>query len=220
MSGPAILSRFALTRLLIDCLERKAVQRLDSLHNNTVNQKGNMKNIEIKAKIHEWDQFMKSVHDAADPDVAPVVMDTVDTFFKVDKGRLKLREFLQISEPRQSELIHYHRHDTAGSKLSEYSKCLVSDSQGLKRVLCDALGILGEVKKTRHLYMSGQTRIHVDRVDSLGDFMELEVVLREDQTEAEGHTIVNELMMHLGVKEQDLIPLAYMDLIILNDQSV
>ena len=38
-----------------------------------------------------------------------------------------------------------------------------------------ALDVRGVVKKTRYLYMVGQTRVHVDQVDNLGDFMELEV---------------------------------------------
>ena len=48
----------------------------------------------------------------------------------------------------------------------------------LQKVLSLALDVRGVVKKTRYLYMVGQTRVHVDQVDNLGDFMELEVCCR------------------------------------------
>lgn len=44
-----------------------------------------------------------------------------------------------------------------------------------QKVLTDALGMVGQVKKERHLFMVGQTRVHVDTVEGLGHFMELEV---------------------------------------------
>jgi len=63
------------------------------------------------------------------------------------------------------------------------------------------------------LYLVGQTRLHLDEVEGLGQFMELEVVLRPDQTDAEGQAIAADLMIRLGVREDDLLKVAYMDLI-------
>ena len=76
-----------------------------------------------------------------------------------------------------------------------------------------ALGMRGVVKKTRYLYMVGQTRIHIDEVEGLGYFMELEVVMREGQSDAEGQDIAEDLMRRLGVREDALIEGAYMDLL-------
>ena len=83
----------------------------------------------------------------------------------------------------------------------------------MKLVLERAYGIRGVVKKTRYLYLAGQTRIHVDDVEGLGQFMELEVVLREGQGDAEGQAIAEGLMASLGVERADLLEGAYMDLI-------
>jgi predicted adenylyl cyclase CyaB len=69
------------------------------------------------------------------------------------------------------------------------------------------------IRKKRTLYLAGQTRIHLDEVEGLGNFMELEVVLRPDQSDAEGQAIANDLMKRLGVQEQDLIEGAYMDIL-------
>lgn len=61
--------------------------------------------------------------------------------------------------------------------------------------------------------MVGQTRIHIDSVQGLGDFMELEVVLRPDQTLEEGRKIADNIKTKLDVKDENLIECAYMDLL-------
>ena len=62
--------------------------------------------------------------------------------------------------------------------------------------------------------MVGQTRVHCDQVEGLGDFLELEVTLSEGESEERGVQIANELMEKLGVAKDDLISGAYMDLIL------
>lgn len=77
-----------------------------------------------------------------------------------------------------AELIYYDRPDTEGPKLSSYEKSPIPSGSvpSLDAVLTQALGVSGMVKKTRHLFLVGQTRVHVDQVEGLGDFMELEVI--------------------------------------------
>ena len=70
-----------------------------------------------------------------------------------------------------------------------------------------------QVKKTRWLYLVGQTRVHCDQVEGLGDFVELEVVLEDNQTEEEGVQIAHDIMAKLGIDTSHLIPGAYVDLI-------
>lgn len=69
------------------------------------------------------------------------------------------------------------------------------------------------MRKTRWLYLVGQTRVHCDRVEKLGDFAELEVVLEDHQTSEDGEAIAHDLMMKLGIDKANLIPGAYMDLL-------
>lgn len=80
-----------------------------------------------------------------------------------------------------SDLIYYERDDKEGPKLSTYDKVTVpsNTTDQLNSVLRMALGDKGIVKKKRQLFMHGQTRIHVDSVEGLGDFMELEVFSNE-----------------------------------------
>ncbi|RUS86407.1 hypothetical protein EGW08_005857 [Elysia chlorotica] len=86
----------------------------------------------------------------------------------------------------------------------------------IKKVLANAMGIKGEVIKTRHLIMHEQTRIHIDDVQGLGHFMELEVQLREEQTVEDGEKIAEGIMQELGIVKADLIDGAYMDLLLEN----
>ena len=69
------------------------------------------------------------------------------------------------------------------------------------------------VRKQRAVFLLGQTRIHLDRVDGLGSFVELEVVLRDEQSVSDGYTIAMSLLQALSIAEADLIAHAYVDLL-------
>jgi len=132
-----------------------------------------------------------------------------DTFFTSKRGRLKLRRF----SATHGELIYYERPDKPGPNQSHYVLCTTGDLDGFKKVLQEALGIDGIVRKKRHLFLVGQTRIHLDEVEGLGNFLELEVMLQEGQRAEDGMAIANKLMEKLGVKKKNLITSAYIDLI-------
>ena len=86
------------------------------------------------------------------------------------------------------------------------------DPAALREALTRAQGAIGRVRKTRWLLLTGQTRIHLDHVEGLGDFLELEVVLRDGQSEAEGEAIADELLARLGVAPSQRLAGAYLDL--------
>jgi len=164
-------------------------------------------NIEIKAKARDpqrQEQLAKEIS------IEPVVvLDQADTFFIVPSGRLKLRELA----PDHGELIQYERPDIAGPKSSHYTILSTDQPAILRNLLGAALGVRGEVRKRRRLYRAGQTRIHIDEVLGLGMFLELEIVLRADQSLDEGEAIARQIMDRLEIQEEDLIDGAYIDLI-------
>ena len=164
-------------------------------------------NIEIKARVRDFADIKSRAEKLSDTSVEVILQE--DTFFNVPQGRLKLR----ILAPDRSQLIFYTRPDQEGPKRSDYHISYSSDPENLKHVLELAYGIRGVVKKTRYLYLVGQTRVHLDDVKGLGQFMELEVVMREGQGDAEGQAIAEDLMTSLGVERSDLIDGAYMDLL-------
>lgn len=164
-------------------------------------------NIEIKAALENRAAAEKIAIRLSD--TCPETIQQEDTFFRCDGARLKLR----ILAPDCGELIRYERSDVADARCSRYVIARTSDPHALKEILTKTLGIAGVVKKTRTLYMIGQTRVHIDAVEQLGTFLELEVVLRDGQTEAEGKTIAESLMAELGIDRRQLIPDAYVDLV-------
>jgi predicted adenylyl cyclase CyaB len=163
-------------------------------------------NIEIKARARNFEEIKFRAEKLSDEPVQIILQ--VDTFFNTPQGRLKLRVLND-----HAELIYYTRPDQDGPKRSDYHITRSSDPENLKHVLDLAFGIRGTVKKTRYLYLVGQTRVHLDDVEGLGQFMELEIVLQEGQSDAEGQKIAEDLMSALGVERGDLIDGAYMDLL-------
>ena len=164
-------------------------------------------NVEINARLADLPRTRGLV--AAISDTPPQTLRQRDTFFRCTTGRLKLRE---IGTGR-AELIFYARPDVAGTKQSDYEVTAVTDSETLRVVLARALGVIQIVEKTRVLYLVGQTRVHLDTVDGLGDFLELEVVLRPGQNSAEGQAIAADLMQRFGIRDTDLCSTAYADML-------
>jgi predicted adenylyl cyclase CyaB len=164
-------------------------------------------NIEIKAYARNFAEIRRRAEVLSDQPGA--VLSQEDTFFNTAQGRLKLR----LLSPKEGQLIYYTRPDQEGPKRSDYHISLTADPENLRRVLGLAYGIRGVVRKRRYLYLIGQTRVHLDDVEGLGQFMELEVVLREGQSDAEGQGIAEGLMASLGVTRGDLVEGAYMDLL-------
>lgn len=162
-------------------------------------------NVELKARIASVEALLARARALADGTEQRIEQD--DTFFACAHGRLKLRDF----GDGRGELIHYERADAEGPKLSDYVRAPTSDPATLREALSRALGVIGRVRKSRLLLMAGATRIHLDRVEHLGDFMELEVVLRDGQSVVDGEAIAEALMAQLGVRDDQRLAGAYLD---------
>jgi predicted adenylyl cyclase CyaB len=165
------------------------------------------RNIEIKA--HVADLTALAARAAAIADSPPAVISQDDTFFRCDNGRLKLRAF----ENGTGELIFYRRADQRGPKESFYVRTPTGDPDVLRETLTLAYGQAGRVIKHRTLFLVGRTRVHLDRVVGLGTFMELEVVLGDDETTEAGDREARDLMQRLGVEVDSLVERAYIDLL-------
>ena len=164
-------------------------------------------NVEIKAQIRNWEQTQQIAVSLSD---APCrVIPQRDIFFHTPRGRLKLR----VLAPERGQLIYYERSDATGPRESNYMISETAHPDSLEQVLSVALGVRGVVRKTRYLYMVGHTRVHLDQVEGLGSFLELETVLEPGQTVEQGQQIVSQLMAKLGVRGTELIDVAYVDLI-------
>jgi predicted adenylyl cyclase CyaB len=164
------------------------------------------RNIEIKARIPSVAALLPKAAALADQGPSVILQD--DTFFRCDAGRLKFRAFSQ----KEGELIFYRRPDQKGPKESFYIRTPTSDPDSLRESLALAYGALGRVKKRRTLFIAGRTRIHLDEVEGLGQFIELEVALRDGEASDAGTREAHELMARLGIGQEQLVQGAYIDL--------
>jgi predicted adenylyl cyclase CyaB len=166
------------------------------------------RNIEIKARVDDVDSLAPIV--AAISSEGPLEIAQDDTFFNCDTGRLKLRG---ISKDH-GELIFYRRVNQAGPKESFYLRSPTSSPETLRESLSLAYGQIGRIRKLRTLFLVGRTRVHLDRVEGLGDFLELEVVLADDEPTDAGVREARELMDRLGIDAGQLVEGAYLDLML------
>jgi predicted adenylyl cyclase CyaB len=171
------------------------------------------RNIEIKARVADLVALRSRA--AALAGKGPIEIAQDDTFFNCPAGRLKLRAVSGSS----GELIFYRRSDEHGPKESYYVRTPTSEPETLRQVLALAYGEAGRVRKQRTLFLVGRTRIHLDDVESLGQFIELEVVLRDDEPAEAGVREAEELIKRLGIGTSQLIDRAYVDLLTAGDSQ-
>lgn len=165
------------------------------------------KNIEIKASLSDRDRVVQKLRELSGAE--GVLIAQRDTFFNSTSGRLKLREFADGT----GQLISYHRPDTLEPTQCDYSIYQTDAPETLKQTLTMTLGCCGAVVKKRLLFILGRTRVHIDEVEGLGNFLELEVVLEPSDTEADGVSEAESLMHTLKVEPDDLLRGAYVDMI-------
>jgi adenylate cyclase class IV len=130
----------------------------------------------------------------------------VDTYFATRTGRLKLREI----DGGRAELIPYLRADQAGARRSDYRVIPVPDGAATRRLLSELLGVHRIVRKRREVLLWRNVRIHLDRVESLGDFLELEAVFDGSaESEREQRDAVAWLLCELGLAAEPCIAGSY-----------
>jgi len=164
-------------------------------------------NVEIKAKTTH-PEFIRSFLMDNGAEFRGTDLQT-DTYFNVPTGRLKLRE-----GNIENNLIYYERQNIPGTKESNFQLVQVPDARALKEVLAKSLGIKIVVKKKREIYFIKNVKFHLDEVDGLGNFAEIEASnLYEDISTEELQKQCNFYFSELRIKEEDLISVSYSDLL-------
>jgi adenylate cyclase, class 2 len=171
-----------------------------------------MINIEIKARCADPTRLEKHLHALGAGQAG--TFHQKDSYFKVDEGRLKLREM----NGDEAHLIYYRRDDQPGPRRSDYEIASTSDPAALNKILERLMGTWVEVEKTRHVWIWENVRIHLDEVKSLGSFVELEAVIDPDSADqfnlAESQERVETLMRALEIGSDQLVSQSYGDLIL------
>jgi homotetrameric cytidine deaminase len=142
-----------------------------------------------------------------------------DTYFARARGRLKLREQSGPGpEDRTAQLIAYQRSDAAQARTSAYRIADVADPDALREALDAAFGTLVVVDKRRHLLLYDTVRIHLDDVEGLGAFVELEGVAAADSDLTREHELVERLRGELALG--DPVAVSYSDLLFDQPQAL
>jgi predicted adenylyl cyclase CyaB len=178
-----------------------------SLNRNVKRQAQMARNIEIKARIESVESMAPKA--AAIANAGPIEITQDDSFFRCEAGRLKLRTF----SADRGELIFYQRANQHDPKESFYLRSPTSAPATLRELLSLAYGQVGRVRKQRTVFLIGRTRLHLDKVEELGHFLELEVPLAEEELVEVGVREVEKIMQKLGIKPAQLIEGAYLDLL-------
>jgi predicted adenylyl cyclase CyaB len=162
-------------------------------------------NLEIKVRcsdLSEAEITAKSI-----PAIFSGVLYQTDTYFLLPKGRLKLREL----RGSPAQLIYYFRGEEDIKRFSNYDIHFSEAPDSLKIVLNKALGIRSVVTKKRTLYLYGETRIHLDEVEELGNFIEFEVPVIESDENAQ--STLDFLIERFGLANEPFFKNSYVDLL-------
>lgn len=132
-----------------------------------------MKNLEIKQSLNDFRDVICKLKKMGAHHVGQLFQ--VDTYYFCNSGRLKIREI----NNKKFELISYQRPDKKREKVSNYRvACISKDDLEKSKGLYQVFGERCVVKKERNLWIYKHTRIHLDEVDKLGKFLELETVVK------------------------------------------
>ncbi len=135
----------------------------------------------------------------------------IDTYYQVPNGRLKLRQ-----GNIENNLIHYTRSNQAGPKASEVTLYKAAENdESLQLLLSRALGVKVVVDKQREIYFIENVKFHIDQVEGLGHFVEIEAI---DEDGSIGEVKLQEQCEHymklFSIREDDLIEVSYSDLLL------
>jgi predicted adenylyl cyclase CyaB len=165
-------------------------------------------NVEIKARLSN-PSYVRNILVDNNADFKGIDHQT-DTYFNVDRGRLKLRE-----GNIENNLIHYLRENKAGPKQSKITLFKSEPNSGLKELLINALGILTVVEKQREIFFIDNVKFHIDSVKGLGAFIEIEAIDKDGTIGIE--KLEKQCKIYLDrfkIQTSDFIASSYSDLLI------
>jgi predicted adenylyl cyclase CyaB len=166
-------------------------------------------NLELKVRCTT--EEMQCVRESATAaGLAPfIAMTHRDTYFHAQQGRLKLREIHHQDGTQLAELLAYTRPDQAEARWSNYTRVeipiAVADTL---RALGSTLGVKRVVEKTREVGIWRRTRIHLDDVQDLGLFVELETV-SDSQSDPSASQELTEAARMLGLDKLEVVAGSY-----------
>jgi adenylate cyclase class 2 len=165
-------------------------------------------NIEIKARTQKVDHIRQYLlRNGAE---FRGIDQQTDTYFQVPNGRLKLRQGII-----ENNLIWYQRHDQAGPKQSDFLLTPVAEAASLRQTLANALGIKVTVVKKREIYFIDNVKFHIDELEGLGCFVEIEASNKTINFPVEQLTEQCDFYRKaFEIRDEDLLEYSYSDMLL------
>ncbi len=164
--------------------------------------------IEIKAKSNQQEKVRNIL--LSNKAIFKGTDHQIDTYFNVPNGRLKLRE-----GNIENHLIHYHRSNQKGPKHSLVTLYKSTPESSLKKILSDSIGVLIIVDKKRGIYFIDNVKFHIDIVNDLGTFIEIEAIDSDGSISKE--KLLEQCQSYISlleIKEEDLVSNSYSDMLL------
>ena len=165
-------------------------------------------NVEVKARTNNA-SFIRDFLLRNGADFRGVDEQT-DTYFEVAHGRLKLRQ-----GNIENNLIFYNRPNHSGPKQSNFDLVKVDDSHGLREILANAMGVRVVVQKRREIYYIENVKFHLDYVEALGHFVEIEAGNKTHAVDiSKLHEQCAYYIKEFRITDADLVNLSYSDMLL------
>lgn len=173
-----------------------------------------MQNLELKAELRDPLVVRAALARLGASHIADV--EQTDTYFRVPHGRLKRREAVgaeagATGEPAEIEYIFYHRKDEPGPRISQFTIYDLATARERFGLIDPPTWVV--VRKRRQIFMYQNVRIHLDEVEHLGTFLELEALVSPSHDVARCHRTLGEIRQALEPALGELIAISYADLL-------
>lgn len=150
------------------------------------------RNLELKVSCNSFNEIRNCLQEINADFIGKLIQK--DIYYHVENGLLKLR----IENGEQS-LIRYLRDETANDRWSDYQVIRLAD-RNAEEFLKNLFTLETVVEKKRFVYIYNNTRIHLDKVKDLGEFLELETIVLNGSKDAKKrfNYIVDKLNLDLN----------------------
>jgi predicted adenylyl cyclase CyaB len=164
-----------------------------------------LKNFEIKCRISNLSAIKEKL--SSDRNYKYSVEKQRDIYYNVKSGRLKLR----IINEKNSDLIYYNRKEKNSERVSNFVISSTLNFRELNFIMTEQFKVMVIVNKKREIFVKDNIRIHLDTVNKLGKFLEIEIMFK-DLNKAK--KLMEELKEMLNLNSKDFIKSSYSDLLI------
>lgn len=164
-------------------------------------------NVEVKAWLPNLGVAIERLRSLSATD--PEVLSQDDHFYGVPRGRLKMRS----EADGRCELVYYRRDNARGPRVSSYFRESLDDPIAKDAELRRRFGRGVNVRKERLVFILRGVRIHLDTVEGLGNFIEIEVPVTLPSEYPRAHALAANLLKELEIAESDLVAESYEELL-------